>query len=112
RRSEQFSSVDQGIYGHLTRRNLAVLSEERGDPAGADRLWADVLAECPGDRDALTARGRLAVRLAPASVSWIVPGSRRRVVPPRGPGDFDPYVPLATAWVRALNARVVVELGV
>ena len=31
RRPEQFCSVDQGIYGHLTRRNLAVLAEERGD---------------------------------------------------------------------------------
>ena len=28
---EKFSSVDTGIYGHLTRRNLARLVEERGD---------------------------------------------------------------------------------
>jgi hypothetical protein len=32
---EQFCSVDQGIYGHLTRRNLAVLAQERGDVAEA-----------------------------------------------------------------------------
>ena len=31
RRPEQFASVDQGIYGHLTRRNLAALAAERGD---------------------------------------------------------------------------------
>jgi hypothetical protein len=45
-------------------------------------------------------------------VPWIVPGSRRRTVPGRGPGDFDPYAPLAAAWVESLRARVVVELGV
>src|SRR5207253_11218650 len=43
---------------------------------------------------------------------WIVPGSRRSMVPERGPGDFDPYTPLAAAWVEALRAAVVVELGV
>ena len=31
KRPEQFASVDQGIYGHLTRRNLAALAKERGD---------------------------------------------------------------------------------
>ena len=49
----EFSSVDQGIYGHLTRRNLAALAAERGDHAEADKLWTEVLAECPGDREAL-----------------------------------------------------------
>jgi hypothetical protein len=28
-------SVDMGIYGHLTCRNLAVLAKARGDLAGA-----------------------------------------------------------------------------
>jgi hypothetical protein len=46
----QFRSGD---YGHLTRRNLAALAAERGDRAGAERLWREVLAECPGDREAL-----------------------------------------------------------
>ena len=32
-RPEKFASVDQGIYGHLTRRNLAALATERGDHA-------------------------------------------------------------------------------
>jgi glycosyltransferase involved in cell wall biosynthesis len=59
RRPEKFASVDVGIYGHLTRRNLAALAEERGDRDGAARLWAEVLAECPGDRDAVQARRRL-----------------------------------------------------
>ena len=52
-RPEQFGSVDMGIYGHLTRRNLAVLAAERGDHERAARLWRAVLAECPGDREAL-----------------------------------------------------------
>ena len=52
-RPDQFCSFDQGIYGHLARRNLAALSTERGDHAEVRRLWAEVLAECPGDREAL-----------------------------------------------------------
>ena len=64
RRPEKFSSVDVGIYGHLTRRNLAGLAEERGDLEAADRLWSEVLAECPGDREAEAARGRFAGALA------------------------------------------------
>jgi GT2 family glycosyltransferase len=53
KRPDQFCSVDQGIYGHLTRRNLAALAAERGDHAEVERLWREVLAECPGDREAL-----------------------------------------------------------
>ena len=53
RRPEQFASLDQGIYGHLTRRNLAALAAERGDRDEAVRLWRAVLAECPGDREAM-----------------------------------------------------------
>ena len=52
-RPDRFCSIDQGIYGHLTRRNLAVLAAERADHAEAARLWHAVLAECPGDREAL-----------------------------------------------------------
>jgi tetratricopeptide (TPR) repeat protein len=58
-RPERFASVDMGIYGHLTRRNLAALAEEGGDPAEAARWWDGVLAECPGDPEALAARQRL-----------------------------------------------------
>ena len=53
KRPDQFCSVDQGIYGHLTRRNLAALAAERGDHAETEKLWREVLAECPGDREAL-----------------------------------------------------------
>jgi tetratricopeptide (TPR) repeat protein len=53
RRPEAFCSVDQGIYGHLTRRNLASLASERGNHAEAAQLWRAVLAECPGDREAV-----------------------------------------------------------
>jgi glycosyltransferase involved in cell wall biosynthesis len=57
RRPDQFCSVDQGIFGHLTRRNLAVMAAERGDHAEVRRLWEAVLAECPGDREALAKLG-------------------------------------------------------
>jgi hypothetical protein len=52
-RDEEFASMDQGIYRHLTRRDLAALARERGDDEEARRLWHAVLAECPGDREAL-----------------------------------------------------------
>jgi glycosyltransferase involved in cell wall biosynthesis len=58
RRPDQFCSVDQGIFGHLTRRTLAALAAERGDYAGVRRLWEEVLAECPGDREALARLAR------------------------------------------------------
>ena len=120
RRPDQFCSVDQGIYGHLTRRNLAVLAAERGDHAEAERLWHDVLAECPGDREALsklesprstTPVGREARVVAEIS-PWIIRGSRRTNVPSLGPDDFDPYARFAESWITTLNAKVVVELGV
>jgi hypothetical protein len=44
---------NQGIYGHLTWRNLAALAADRGDQTEARRLWADVLAKCPDDRNAV-----------------------------------------------------------
>ncbi len=52
KRHEQFCSVDQGIYGHLTLRNLAALATEWGDPHEAHRLWRAVLGECPDDPEA------------------------------------------------------------
>ena len=56
--AQKFASVDQGIYGHLTRRNLAALAKERGDLDEAERQWRAVLAECPADTEAIaTPRG-------------------------------------------------------
>ena len=55
-RPDQFCSVDQGICGHLTLRNLAALAEERGHRVEARRLWSMVLDACPGDAEAM-ARG-------------------------------------------------------
>jgi tetratricopeptide (TPR) repeat protein len=52
KRLQQFSSVDQGIYGHLTERNLAALAAERGDQRESLTLWPGVLAECPSDQEA------------------------------------------------------------
>ena len=54
KRPDRFCSVDQGIYGHLTLRNLAVLAEERGDKVDARPLWRIVLDACPGDPEALS----------------------------------------------------------
>jgi hypothetical protein len=59
RRPDQFCSVDQGIYGHLTFRNLAVLAAERNDPTEAVQLWCRVLDECPQDGEALAMLDRL-----------------------------------------------------
>ncbi len=53
KRPDRFCSVDQGIYGHLTLRNLAVLAEERGDRDEARRLWRMVLEASPGDAQAM-----------------------------------------------------------
>ncbi len=58
KRPDQFCSVDQGIYGHLTLRNLAVLAEERGDRGESRRLWRMVLDACPDDAEAMS-RGKL-----------------------------------------------------
>ncbi len=58
KRPDQFCSVDRGIYGRLTLRNLAVLAAERGDRAEARRLWRMVLDACPGDPEAMS-RGEL-----------------------------------------------------
>jgi glycosyltransferase involved in cell wall biosynthesis len=52
-RPRTFASLDQGIYGHLTRRNLAALAMERGDVEEAKCQWRAVLEECPGDREAI-----------------------------------------------------------
>jgi hypothetical protein len=58
KRPEQYCSFDDNIYGHITRRNLAELAAERDDLTEAKRLWEAVLAECPGDRQALVKLGR------------------------------------------------------
>ena len=49
RRPEKFASVDQGIYGHVTRKS-AELARERGDHQEAEALWRAILAECPADK--------------------------------------------------------------
>jgi len=54
KRPDQFCSVDQGIYGHLTLRNLAVLAEERSDRVESRRLWRMFLDACPGNPEAMS----------------------------------------------------------
>jgi len=61
KRPDQFCSVDQGIYGHLTLRNVAILAEERGDRVESRPLWRMVLDACPGDAEAMS-RGELSRR--------------------------------------------------
>ncbi len=95
----------------------ALAAELRPDRVGAERLWREVLAECPGDREAVAKLGRVHGTTAGHSQpeepgSWIIPGSRRTIVPSLGPDDFAPYAPVALSWIKALGARVVVELGV
>ena len=53
-RTDQFCSLDQGIYGQLTLRNLGALAEERSDQAEARRLWRMVPDACPGDAEAMS----------------------------------------------------------
>lgn len=60
KRPERFQCAVAGLYGHLPRRNLALLAEERGERIEASKLWAEVLRECPGDPQATIARIRIA----------------------------------------------------
>ena len=53
KRPEKFCSIDLGIYGHLTRRNLAIIAGERGDRSEVQVQWRAILAECPGDPEAM-----------------------------------------------------------
>jgi len=46
-------SVDEGIYGHLTHHNLAIIAEERGDHRQAEIHWRSILEECPEHTEAL-----------------------------------------------------------
>lgn len=59
RRPEKFASVDEGLYGHVTWRNLAILAEERGDLVAAHRHWSAVLAARPDNLEAAQAVRRL-----------------------------------------------------
>ena len=65
KRPEQFCSVDQGIYGHLTLRNLAVLAAERGDMARLPAVAPGPRRMPAGPRGHRNA-GPLASRPAPA----------------------------------------------
>ncbi len=56
-RTDQFCSVDPGIYRHLTLRNLTALAEERGDRAEARRLWRMIVCACSGDPEAMSRVG-------------------------------------------------------
>jgi hypothetical protein len=102
KRPDQFCSVDQGIYGHLTRRNLAVLAAERGDQAEVRRLWEAVLAECPGDREALDRRGWARFKRNRRTSTSIEIVSRNRSV---GESDQSRYMMRPAQPERARDAK-------
>lgn len=52
-RPKKLYNVEPGIFGHMTRGNLAIIAEERGDYAVAETHWRAVLAECPTHPEAL-----------------------------------------------------------
>ena len=59
-RPKKLYNVDPGIFGHLTRGNLAIIAQERGDNELARAHWRAVLAECPGHPQATAALKRAA----------------------------------------------------
>jgi glycosyltransferase involved in cell wall biosynthesis len=52
-RPKTFYNVEPGVYGYMTRGNLAIIAQERGDYALARKHWQAVLAECPGYPEAV-----------------------------------------------------------
>jgi len=52
-------NVEPGIYGYMTRGNLAIIAEERGDYPLARTHWQAVLAEYPGYPEALRRLARM-----------------------------------------------------
>jgi hypothetical protein len=59
-RPRKFARMDEGIYAHSTRRNLAAFAWEGGDAEEEERQWRAVLAERPGDAVAKISRDPLA----------------------------------------------------
>jgi glycosyltransferase involved in cell wall biosynthesis len=51
-RPQKLYNVEPGIFGHMTRGNLALIAEERGDHDLAQAHWRAVLAECPDNAEA------------------------------------------------------------
>jgi GT2 family glycosyltransferase/2-polyprenyl-3-methyl-5-hydroxy-6-metoxy-1,4-benzoquinol methylase len=73
REERHFSSVDQGLKGFKARQNLAVVSAEMGDLAGAESQWRAIVQEVPRYRqgwrglgDVLLHQGKLGEALAVA----------------------------------------------
>ena len=71
-RPQKLYNVDPGIFGHMTRGNLALIAEERGDHALAQAHWRAVLAECPGHE---MATQRLVAAVSSVSTNQKVPQS-------------------------------------
>ncbi len=54
-RPNNYYNVDEGIYGHLTLHNLAIVAEELGDPKQAKIYWRRILEDQPDYSAALQA---------------------------------------------------------
>ena len=52
-RPQKLYNIEPGIFSHLTRHNLAIIAEERGDHADAKTYWRAILEECPEHAEAL-----------------------------------------------------------
>lgn len=77
-RPERPTCVTPEIYGHLTRRNLAMLAEERGAHLEAFGLWSEVLAECPNDPQAISSKVRLTRKFLRSLPARVMDGFMRR----------------------------------
>jgi hypothetical protein len=93
KRPAQFCSVDQGIYGQFTLRNLGVLAEKRGNHTESRRLWRMVNGAFPGDPDAMSrveAASWTQRTAVPQRSSWL----RRRAddqIPQAVPSGSSPF---------------------
>jgi hypothetical protein len=77
-RPELPTCVTPEIYGHLTRRNLAMLAEERGAHLEALGLWSEVLVECPSDPQAISSKARLTRKFLRSLPARVMDGFMRR----------------------------------
>jgi tetratricopeptide (TPR) repeat protein len=57
-----FSSIDQGILGHKTRHNLALVYEDMGELARAEAQWRKAVAETPAYRIGWRGLGEILLR--------------------------------------------------
>jgi tetratricopeptide (TPR) repeat protein len=62
REDPQLTSRDPGLSGFKTRQNLAVLAEDMGDLAEAERQWREIIREVPRYRQGWRGLGEVLIR--------------------------------------------------